>query len=111
MSRTKDYLAAITPAVDGPYRAKTTDIRENIDGTVQSRVLIHDWTGKNGRLICIVDDMGDGAAPRFDYNPNDDATDIVAAYKSWLRAAYPSDSLGWAQELAYQYFIAMEGTN
>ena len=103
-----DYTALITPKVDGPYRAKTTDLIENLDGTVQSRTLIHDWTGRNGRLIAVVDDMGDGGAPRFDYNPNADAADIVAAFREWLAGAYPSQPRGSAQELAWSYMIRQE---
>ena len=103
-----DYTALITPKVDGPYRAKTTDLIPNLDGTVQSRTLIHDWTGRNGRLIAVVDDMGDGGAPRFDYNPNADAADIVAAFREWLAVAYPSQPRGYAQELALSYMIRQE---
>ena len=103
-----DYTALITPKVDGPYRAKTTDWLPTVDGTIQTRTLIHDWTGRNGRLIAIVHDDGDGSMARFDYNPNADAADIVTAYKAWLSAAYPSQPNYIAEDLAYKYLIAQE---
>ena len=104
-----EYAALITPKIAGPYRAKTVQLVANLDGSVQSRTLIHDWTERNGRLVAIVDDMGDGGAPRIDYNPNADAAEIVSAYRDWLGVAYPSHPRGYAGELAVSYMVQEEG--
>jgi hypothetical protein len=101
------YITA--PAIPCPYKAKTTDLRANLDGTVQSRVLIHDWTGRLGLLVAIVDDLGDGGAPRFDFNPNADAADRVAAFNAWLSNAYPDVKQEVALEWLYDYLLDVEG--
>lgn len=95
--------------IQGPYKAKTIELTRNVDGSVQSRTLIHDWSSGNGRVIAIVDDMGRGEALTFDYNPNADAADIVYNFKVWLTDAYPTERVdGWAEELAFNYLIAQE---